>query len=52
MADLGASIADATGSYAALVPVILAAVVVWAASLWVAGPRRRDRLVRRVTAGA
>jgi MFS family permease len=47
---LGASIADATGTYVALVPVILVAVAVWAASLWIAGPRRRDRPGRRVAA--
>ena len=31
---------DATGSYAGLVPVVLASLAVWAMSLWVAGPRR------------
>jgi MFS family permease len=49
---LGASIADATGSYVGLVPVILVAVAVWAASLWIAGPRRRDRPGRRASAPA
>ena len=44
----GAAVYDATGSFVALVPVILAAVVVWAAALWVAGPRRsRSALARR-----
>ena len=44
----GAAVYDATGSFVALVPVILVAIVVWAAALWVAGPRRsRSALVRR-----
>jgi MFS family permease len=38
---VGALAFDATGSYGLLVPVVLVAVVVWSASLWVAGPRRR-----------
>jgi MFS family permease len=37
---IGAAAYDATGSYAALVPVVLVALAVWAGSLWVAGPRR------------
>ena len=37
---LGAVAFDATGSYALLIPVVLAAVAVWAVSLWVAGPKR------------
>ncbi len=37
---LGAVAFDATGSYLLLIPVVLAAVAVWAVSLWVAGPRR------------
>jgi MFS family permease len=37
---LGAIIADRFGSYTGLVPIILAAVAVWAVSLWVGGPRR------------
>ena len=37
---LGAVAFDATGSYALLIPVVLASVAVWAISLWVAGPRR------------
>jgi MFS family permease len=37
---IGAAAFDATGSYVPLVPVVLAAVAVWAVSLWVAGPRR------------
>ena len=36
----GAAAFDATGSYVALVPVVLAAIAVWAVALWVAGPRR------------
>lgn len=40
---LGAGLVDATGSYTALVPVVLGAVAVWAVALWVAGPRRADR---------
>jgi MFS family permease len=37
---LGAVLVDATGSYVLLVPFVLVAVAVWAAALWVAGPRR------------
>ena len=37
---LGAIIADRFGSYVPLVPIILVAVAVWAASLWIGGPRR------------
>jgi hypothetical protein len=37
---LGAIALDATGSYAPLIPVILAALVLWSAALWIAGPRR------------
>jgi hypothetical protein len=37
---LGAAAFDASGSYVALIPVVLLAVAVWAISLWVAGPRR------------
>jgi MFS transporter, OFA family, oxalate/formate antiporter len=42
----GAAVSDITGSYVALVPIVLAAIAVWAVSLWVAGPRRRERLSR------
>jgi MFS family permease len=37
---LGAVAFDATGSYALLVPIVLAALALWSVSLWVAGPRR------------
>jgi DHA1 family florfenicol/chloramphenicol resistance protein-like MFS transporter len=37
---VGAIIADASASYAGLVPIVLAAVAVWAAALWIGGPRR------------
>ena len=37
---VGAIAFDSTGSYALLVPVVLAAVAVWSVSLWIAGPRR------------
>ncbi len=37
---IGALAYDATGSYVALVPVVLAALVLWGMALWVAGPRR------------
>ena len=40
---VGAAAYDATGSFVALVPVVLAALAVWAVSLWVAGPRRPRR---------
>ena len=36
----GAAAFDSTGSYAPVIPIIIAAVVVWAVSLWAAGPRR------------
>ena len=36
----GAIAFDATGSYAPLIPVVLAALVVWSIALWIAGPRR------------
>ena len=36
----GAAAFDSTGSYAPVIPIIIAAVVVWALSLWAAGPRR------------
>jgi len=39
----GAAAFDATGSFAPLIPVVLVAVVVWAGSLWVAGPKRSLR---------
>ncbi len=45
---LGAIVADATGSYAPLIPVVLAALVLWSIALWVAGPRR----VRGATGGS
>ncbi len=37
---LGAIALDSTGSYAPLIPVVLAALVLWSVALWVAGPRR------------
>lgn len=40
---LGAIALDATGSYLLLLPVILAALVLWAVALWVAGPKRASR---------
>ncbi len=36
----GAAAYDATGTYAALIPLVLVALAVWAVALWVAGPRR------------
>ena len=47
---IGAVAFDATGSYALLVPVVLAAVAVWSVSLWVAGPRRSRTVVMRAAA--
>ena len=44
---LGAVAFDATGSYFLLIPVVLAAVAVWAVSLWVAGPRRSRAAIAR-----
>ena len=37
---VGAITFDSTGSFALLVPVVLVAVAIWCASLWIAGPRR------------
>ena len=37
---VGAITFDSTGSYALLVPVVLAALAVWSLSLWIAGPRK------------
>ncbi|MCJ7711492.1 MAG: MFS transporter, partial [Chloroflexi bacterium] len=36
----GAISVDATGSYAPLIPVVVAALAVWSVALWIAGPRR------------
>ena len=52
----GAAAFDSTGSYAPIIPIIIGAVVVWAVSLWIAGPRRvrgdtRADRVRTVPAG-
>jgi MFS family permease len=46
---IGAVAYDATGSYAALVPVVVFALAVWAVSLWVAGPRRPRPGISRPT---
>ena len=48
---IGAVAFDATGSYVLLVPVVLAALVVWAISLWVAGPRQSRRPVTKAELG-
>jgi MFS family permease len=37
---VGAISFDTTGSYLPLIPVVLAALVLWTVALWVAGPRR------------
>ena len=37
---LGALAYDRTGTYAALIPVVIVALVMWSVALWVAGPRR------------
>jgi hypothetical protein len=37
---VGAIAFDSTGSYALLVPVVVAALAIWSVSLWIAGPRR------------
>ena len=36
----GAAAYDATGTYAALIPLVLVALAIWSVALWVAGPRR------------
>lgn len=46
---VGAIAFDRTGSYALLIPIVLAAVVLWTVSLWVAGPRRSLRGARSAT---
>jgi len=46
---LGAIAFDRTGSYALLIPIVLAAVALWTVSLWMAGPRRSLRSVRSAT---
>jgi MFS family permease len=47
---LGALSLDATGSYVALVPVVLAAIAFWAVALWVGGPRRTRPVQNRAAA--
>ena len=37
---VGAIAFDTTGSYLPLIPVVLAALVLWSVALWIAGPRR------------
>ncbi len=44
---LGAIALDSTGSYAPLIPVILAALVLWSVALWIAGPRRGRAILPR-----
>jgi MFS family permease len=41
---IGAITFDSTGSYALLIPVVLAALAVWSVSLCIAGPRRRHHV--------
>jgi len=48
---VGAITFDSTGSYALLVPVVLAALAVWSISLWVAGPRRTRSAVTAAAPG-
>ena len=48
---VGAITFDSTGSYALLVPVVLAALAVWSISLWVAGPRRARPAVTAAAPG-
>ena len=36
----GAAAYDATGTYVALIPLVVVALVTWSVALWVAGPRR------------
>lgn len=43
---LGAIAFDRTGSFLLLVPVVVAALAVWALSLWIAGPRRSHGAAR------
>ena len=47
---LGAIAFDATGSYVPLIPVTLAALVLWSIALWIAGPRRARGPARRQAA--
>lgn len=49
---IGAITFDSTGSYALLVPVVLAALAVWSVSLWIAGPKRSRQADSSVSVGA
>lgn len=48
----GAAAYDASGTYAALIPLVLVALAVWAVALWVAGPRRSRPVVALQSEGA
>ena len=48
---VGAITFDSTGSYALLVPVVLAALAIWSISLWIAGPRRTRPAVAMAASG-
>jgi len=43
---------DATGTYAALIPLVLVALAIWVVALWVAGPRRSRPTVAVQSEGA
>jgi hypothetical protein len=44
---VGAIGIDRLGSYLVVVPVLAAAVLIWAGALWIAGPRRQKTLGSR-----
>ena len=48
---VGAIAFDTTGSYVALIPVVLAALGLWTVALWIAGPRRSPAPVAGAPAG-
>ena len=48
----GAAAYDATGTYAALIPLVLVALAIWVVALWVAGPRRSRPTVAVQSEGA
>jgi MFS family permease len=47
---LGALAFDSTGSYLALIPFVIGALVLWSAALWIAGPRRPKAVPARAAA--
>jgi MFS family permease len=48
---VGAIAFDTTGSYLALIPVVIAALALWSVALWIAGPRRPSATDPRAARG-